>query len=90
MFYKIRYSTLINAVMKYLKFCSSGLKLHSITYKFTKSHTPSQVFSKNFTTIAESDIEKCIKMAACGDNFILEIFMNGCFSKAAAIFILVF
>ena len=28
-----------------------------------------------------SDIEKCIKMAASGDKFIFEIFFNGCFSK---------
>ena len=31
-----------------------------------------------------SDIEKCISVAASEDNFILEIFLNGCFSKAAA------
>ena len=31
-----------------------------------------------------SDIEKCIKMAASGDNFIFEIILNGCFSKTAA------
>ena len=31
-----------------------------------------------------SDIEKCILMAASEDNFILEIFLNGYFSKTAA------
>ena len=31
-----------------------------------------------------SDIEKCILMAASEDNFILEIILNGCFSKTAA------
>ena len=30
--------------MKYLNFCSSGSKLESVTCKFTKSRTPSQVF----------------------------------------------
>ena len=30
-----------------------------------------------------SDIEKRIKMAACGDNFIFEIFLNSYFSKTA-------
>ena len=33
------------------------------------------------------DIEKCILMAASEDNFILEIFLNGCFSKTAAKYI---
>ena len=31
-----------------------------------------------------SDIEKCILMAASDDNFILEIFLNSCFSKTTA------
>ena len=35
----------------------------------------------------DSDIEKCILMAASEDNFILEIFLNGCFSKTAAKYI---
>ena len=30
-----------------------------------------------------SDIEKCILMAVSEDNFILEIFLNGCFSTTA-------
>ena len=34
-----------------------------------------------------SDIEKCILMAASEDNFILEIILNGCFSKTAAKYI---
>ena len=34
-----------------------------------------------------SDIEKCILMAASEDSFILEIFLNGCFSKTAAKYI---
>ena len=34
-----------------------------------------------------SDIEKCILMATSEDNFILEIFLNGCFSKTAAKYI---
>ena len=35
----------------------------------------------------KSDIEKCILMAACEDKFILEIFLNGWFSKTAAKYI---
>ena len=31
-----------------------------------------------------SNIEKCIKMAGSGDNFIFEIFLDGCFLKTAA------
>ena len=38
---------LINAVMKY-SFRSSGSKLECVTWKFTKSYTPSQVFFKQF------------------------------------------
>ena len=34
-----------------------------------------------------SDIEKCILMAASDDNFILELSLNGCFSKTAAKYI---
>ena len=34
-----------------------------------------------------SGIEKCILMAASEGNFILEIFLNGCFSKIAAKYI---
>ena len=34
-----------------------------------------------------SEIEKCILMAASVDNFILEIFLNGCFSRTAAKYI---
>ena len=30
--------------MKYLNFCSSGSKFESVTFKFTKNHTPSQFF----------------------------------------------
>ena len=34
--------------MKYLNFRSSGSKLESVTCKFTKNHTPSQYFFKQF------------------------------------------
>ena len=40
-------SALINAVMKYGFFRSSGSKLESVTWKFTNSCTPSQVFFKD-------------------------------------------
>ena len=48
MFYKSSSSTLINAVMKYSNFRSSASKLESITCKFTKSRTPSEVFFEEF------------------------------------------
>ena len=47
-FYKNSFSTLINAVTKYLNFCSSGSKLESITCKFTESRAPSEVFFEEF------------------------------------------
>ena len=47
-FYKSSSSTLINAVMKYSNFRSSASKLESITCKFTKSRTPSEVFFEEF------------------------------------------
>ena len=47
-FYKSKCSTLTNAVMKYLNFRSSASKLESITCKFTKSRTPSEVFFEEF------------------------------------------
>ena len=47
-FYKSSRSTLINAVMKYLNFRSSASKLESITCKFTKSRTPSEVVFEEF------------------------------------------
>ena len=43
-FYKRSRSTSINAVMKYSNFRSSASKLESITWKFTKSRTGSEVF----------------------------------------------
>ena len=39
--------------MKYLNFRRSGSKLESITCKFTKNRTPSQLFLKEFTISAE-------------------------------------
>ena len=41
-------SALMNDVMKYLHFRISGSKLESITCKFHKNRTPSQVFFKEF------------------------------------------
>ena len=48
MFSKSSRATLINAVMKYLNFRSSASKLESITCKFTKSRTPSEVVFEEF------------------------------------------
>ena len=35
-------------MMKYLNICSNGSKLEIVTWKFTKNHTPSQAFFKEF------------------------------------------
>ena len=48
MFSKSSRATLINAVMKYLNFRNSASKLESITCKFTKSRTPSEVVLEEF------------------------------------------
>ena len=47
-FYKSSLSALINAVMKYLNFPSSASKLETITCKFTKCRTLSEVFFEEF------------------------------------------
>ena len=47
-FFKISRATLINAAMKYLNFRSSASKLESITCKFTKSRSPSEVVFEEF------------------------------------------
>ena len=47
-FYKSSCSSLINTVMIYLNFRSNGSKLESVTWKFNKNRTPSQVFFKEF------------------------------------------
>ena len=41
-------------------------------------------FQRTSPQVQNSNIEKCILMAASEYKFILEIFLNGCFSKAAA------
>ena len=46
--YKSSCSALMNAVMKYLNFRSSGSKLESITCKFTKNCTPSPKIFQEF------------------------------------------
>ena len=48
MFYKSSCSALINTVMKYLNFRSSGSKLESFTWNLTKNLTLSQLFFKQF------------------------------------------
>ena len=82
----LQVATSINAVMKYLNFRRSTSKLESITCKFTntKSRTPSEVVFEEFHYKCRTTILKNASMAASGDNFIFEIFLNGCFSKTAA------
>ena len=81
--YKSSCSAIINAVMKYLNFRSSGSKLESVTCKFTKICTPSQYFFKEFHYNCRTVVLN-ILMAASEDNIIFEILLNGCFSKIAA------
>ena len=42
------------------------------------------VFQRISLKVQNSEIEKWVSIAASENNFILEIFLNGCFSKTAA------
>ena len=77
-------SASFNAVMKHsfsAAVVQSWKVLHGNLLKTALHH---RYFSKNFTTVSDSDIEKCICMAVSEDEFILETFLHGCFSKTAA------
>ena len=82
-------SVLVNAVMKYsfsAALVQSWRTLHANLQKVALHHG---YFSKNSPQVQNSDTEKCILMAASEDEFILETFLHGCFSKVGAnIFIL--
>ena len=52
---------------------------------YSKLHSITGIFQRILPQVQQnSDIEKCILMAASEDEFILETFLHGCFSKAAA------
>ena len=51
---------------------------------YSKFHSITGIFQGISPQLQNSDIEKCILMAASEDEFILETFLHGCFSKAAA------
>ena len=51
---------------------------------YEKSHSITGIVQRISPQVQNSDIEKCILMAAAKDKFILETFLHGCFSKAAA------
>ena len=79
-------SALIDAVipMKYsfsTAVVQSWRKLHGSLLKIALHQ---RYFSKNFTTVTEERYWKCILTAASEDEIILETFLHGCFSKAAA------
>ena len=59
---------------------------HSNVYSevLSKVVSVTVIFQRIQLQVLNSDIEKCILMAACDENFILEIFLNGCFPKTAA------
>ena len=52
------YSIFDQHVMKYFNFRSSGSKLESVTWKFTKNRKPSQVFFKEFHHKCRTEILK--------------------------------
>ena len=52
------YSIFDQHVMKYLNFRSSGSKLESVTWKFTKNRNSSQVFFKEFCYKCRTEILK--------------------------------
>ena len=54
---------------------------------YQKSHSVTVIFQRISLQVQNSDIEKCILMAVSENSFILEIFLNGCFSKTAAKYI---
>ena len=75
-------SSLINAIIKYLNFPSSCSNLESTTCKVSKNCLYS--VTKISLQVQGSNIEKCTLMAASDDNFISQIFLNGCFPRTAA------
>ena len=48
---------------------------------YQKLHSIAGIFQRVSPQLHNSDIEKCILMAASEDEFILETFLHGCFSK---------
>ena len=84
MFFRSCCSVLVNAVMKYsfsAALVQSWSTLHENLQKVALQHG---YFSKNSPQVQNSDTEKWILMAASEDEFILETFLHGCFSKAAS------
>ena len=51
---------------------------------YKKSHFITSIFQRISPQLQNSDIEKCILMAASENELVLKIFLHGCFSKAAA------
>ena len=52
---------------------------------YSKLHSITGIFQRILPQVQQnSDIEKCILMAASEDEFILETFLHGCFSMAVA------
>ena len=75
------------------RMCSVGKDVPRNFAKFTGKHlrqgkhlsrTPSEVVFEEFHYKCRTTILKNASMAASGDNFIFEIFLNGGFSKTAA------
>ena len=70
----MKYSSSAAVVQSWRALHANLLKLQSIT----------GIFQRISSQMQNSDIEKYILMTASEDEFILETFLHGCFSKAAA------
>ena len=77
-------SALINAVMKYSSSAAMVQSWRALLANLLKLHSITGIFQRISPQVPKSDIEKCILMAAAEDDFILEAFLHGCFSKPAA------
>ena len=77
-------SALINVVMKF-SFWQQWFKPGQCYMQiYSKFHSITGIFQGISPQLQNSDIEKCILMAASEGDFNLETFLHGCFSRAAA------
>ena len=80
-FYRSCCSALINTVMKYSFSAAVTQSCRALHANLLKIALHYRYFSKNSPQMWNNNIEKCILMAASEDEFILETFLHGCFSK---------
>ena len=77
-------SALINAVMKYSSSAALVQSWRTLHKNLLKLHSITDIFQRISPKKQKNDIEKCILMTASEDEFILETFLHGFFSRAAA------